>query len=90
VCTNSRCCDFKDSGKNDSQVVTIYNTHCHADCYLDHVDVDAVAHASLVQCAAFQGTNFYTLCKHQWQEHMHVLYGLEEVNVQITDSEIQR
>lgn len=90
VCKNTACCDFKQSGKGDNETVTIYKKHCHRVCYLDNVQQDVVAHPGLINCAAFRGSSHCYLCGHHWQEHMHVLYELEEVKVQVTDTEIQR
>ncbi|UKZ53836.1 hypothetical protein TrVGV298_007638 [Trichoderma virens] len=90
VCKNLDCCDFKDSGLDDGVVVTIYKTHCHPECYLGNVTEDVVADPGLINCAAFQGKNTCQLCHHRWQEHLHVLYELSEIKVQVTDTEIER
>jgi GTP-binding protein EngB required for normal cell division len=90
VCKNTTCCDFKDSGKGDGETVTIYKSHCHPVCYLTDVKQDVVAHPNLIRCAAFSGSDHCKRCTHHWQEHMHVLYELEQVTVQVTDTEIQR
>lgn len=90
VCKNTSCCDFKDSGLGDGEVVTIYKTRCHPICHLKNVKEDVIADPGLIGCAAFAGTNVCKLCRHRWQEHLHVLYELSEVKVQVTDSEIER
>ncbi|OPB46885.1 hypothetical protein A0O28_0070090 [Trichoderma guizhouense] len=90
VCKNPACCDFKDSGLNDGVVVTIYKTHCHAECYLNNVTEDVVADPGLIHCWAFNGSSTCQVCQHRWQEHLHVLYELSEVKVQVTDTEIER
>lgn len=90
VCKNTSCCDFKDSGLGDGEVVTIYKTRCHPICYLKNVKEDVIADPGLIGCAAFARTNVCKLCHHRWQEHLHVLYELSEVKVQVTDSEIER
>ncbi|PNP52300.1 hypothetical protein THARTR1_07080 [Trichoderma harzianum] len=90
VCKSPTCCDFKDSGLNDGVVVTIYKTHCHPECYLNNVTEDVVADPGLINCAAFDGRNTCQICGHRWQEHLHVLYELSEVKVQVTDTEIER
>ncbi|KAL7960981.1 hypothetical protein V8C34DRAFT_320586 [Trichoderma compactum] len=90
VCKNPDCCDFKDSGLDDGVVVTIYKTHCHPVCYLDNVKEDTVADPGLINCAAFKRTSNCLLCRHRWQEHLHILYELSEVKVQVTDAEIER
>ncbi|PNP46678.1 hypothetical protein TGAMA5MH_01629 [Trichoderma gamsii] len=90
VCKNTSCCDFKDSGLGDGEVVTIYKTRCHPICHLKNVKEDAVADPGLIGCAAFARTNVCKLCRHRWQEHLHVLYELSEVKVQVTDMEIER
>jgi hypothetical protein len=90
VCQNHDCCDFKDSGLGDGAVVTIYKTHCHPICYLDNVKEDVVADPGLIGCAAFAGTNVCKLCRHRWQEHLHVLYELSETKVLVIDTEIER
>ncbi|KAK0658513.1 hypothetical protein QBC41DRAFT_351365 [Cercophora samala] len=90
VCTQAACCDFKDSGKGDGEVVTIYRTHCHAECYLENVKEDVLADPGLIRCLAFNGTNACISCHHHWQQHLHVMYELEEVTVTVTDTEIER
>ncbi|KAL7946005.1 hypothetical protein V8C42DRAFT_357582 [Trichoderma barbatum] len=90
VCQNYDCCDFKDNGLGDGLLVTIYKTHCHPECYLDNVTEDVVADPGLINCAAFSGSNVCHLCHHRWQEHLHVLYELSEIKVQVTDIEIER
>ena len=90
VCKNTTCCDSKDSGNNDNEVVTIYKTHCHAVCFLDNVKEDVVADPGLIQCYAFKGQNICTVCSHRWQEHLHVVYELEEVEMTVTDTKIVR
>ncbi|KOS21323.1 hypothetical protein ESCO_006786 [Escovopsis weberi] len=90
VCKRVECCDFKDSGKGDGEVVTIYKTHCHRECYLNNVTQDVVADPGLIQCAAFAGSSFCRSCSHSWQEHLHVIYELDEVVVKVKDQEIER
>ncbi|TFA98453.1 hypothetical protein CCMA1212_009627 [Trichoderma ghanense] len=90
VCKNPDCCDFKDSGLDDGVVVTIYKTHCHAQCYLNNVTQDVVADPGLIRCAAFCGSDTCQVCQHKWQEHLHVLYELCETKVQVVDKEIER
>lgn len=90
VCKNTGCCDFKDSGLGDEAVITIYKTHCHPVCYLDNVTEDVVADPGLINCAAFNGANVCTLCRHHWQEHLHVLYELSETKVLVTDTAIEK
>lgn len=90
VCKNTDCCDFKDSGLDDGVVVTIYKTHCHAECYLNNVKEDVVADPGLIDCSAFDVTNTCITCFHRWQEHLHVLYDLTEVKVEVKDTEIER
>ncbi|KAL7935360.1 hypothetical protein V8C35DRAFT_333874 [Trichoderma chlorosporum] len=90
VCKNPDCCDFKDSGLDDGVVVTIYKTHCHPVCYLKNVTEDVIADPELINCAAFRGKSTCQQCHHRWQEHLHVLYELSEIKVQVTDTEIER
>ncbi|PTB67012.1 hypothetical protein BBK36DRAFT_1117758 [Trichoderma citrinoviride] len=90
VCKNPDCCDFKDSGLDDGVVVTIYKTHCHAECYLNNVTEDVVADPGLMGCAAFAGRDTCHVCQHRWQEHLHVLYELSESKAQVIDKEIER
>ncbi|KAK5988277.1 hypothetical protein PT974_12419 [Cladobotryum mycophilum] len=90
VCKMTVCCDFKDSGKGDGEVVTIYKSHCHAECYLENVKHDVIADPGLIRCAAFAGQATCIRCGHEWQEHLHVLYELKERKVEVMDSEIAR
>ncbi|KAL7786204.1 hypothetical protein V8C37DRAFT_419623 [Trichoderma ceciliae] len=90
VCKNTACCDFKDSGLGNGEVVTIYKTHCHPVCFLINVKEDVIADPSLIDCLAFNGTNTCKLCHHRWQEHLHVLYELSETKIGVIDIEIER
>ncbi|KAJ4267155.1 hypothetical protein NW762_003255 [Fusarium torreyae] len=89
VCTKKDCCDFKENSKGD--VATIYKTHCHPECRLPNVTEDCVGDSGLIDCRAFkQSKTSCSECGHHWQVHMHVLYELEEVKVQVKNSEIER
>ncbi|KAM0553118.1 hypothetical protein ACHAPJ_007667 [Fusarium lateritium] len=89
VCTKKDCCDFKENSKGD--VATIYKTHCHPECRLPNVTEDCVGDSGLIDCRAFkQSKTSCSKCGHHWQVHMHVLYELKEVKVQVKDSEIER
>lgn len=90
VCQSVSCTEFKDDGNGEAKVVTIYRTHCHSVCYLTDVKADCIAQPGLINCAAFQGSEFCTTCKHHWQEHLHVLYELREHMATVKDSEIER
>ncbi|MCJ1360029.1 MAG: hypothetical protein MMC33_010032 [Icmadophila ericetorum] len=92
VCQNKSCVDQKDDGNGENKVVTIYKTHCHAECWLEDVKVDMVGAPGLIGCAAFAGTGFCqgSTCHHSWQEHLHVLYELHERKFTVNDSEIER
>ncbi|KAM0511189.1 hypothetical protein ACHAPE_010140 [Trichoderma viride] len=89
VCQNHDCCDFKDSGLGNDEVVTIHKTRCHPTCHLKNVKEDVIADPGLIRCAAFAGTNVCKVCRHRWQEHLHVLFELSEVKAQVIDSEIE-
>lgn len=90
VCKNPACFEVKDDGTGEQRVVTIFKTHCHAECYLSGVDVDQVAHPGLIDCAAFGGKDSCYKCSHHWQEHLHVLYELKEAKVIIEDKTIRQ
>ncbi|KAF2669828.1 hypothetical protein BT63DRAFT_222869 [Microthyrium microscopicum] len=89
VCTNSKCIDIRDKGTGKNEMVTIYKTHCHAQCYLDDVPNEVIAPPGLIYCAAFDGDRCI-LCRHHWQQHMHVLFELEEHTVMVQDVGIQQ
>ncbi|KAF8850415.1 hypothetical protein BDZ45DRAFT_731598 [Acephala macrosclerotiorum] len=89
VCTDVSCVDYKDNGKGENTVVTVYKTHCHPECYLTDVKADEIAHPGLIHCTAFTGSTC-TICKHQWQKHLHVLYELEEYMATVMDTEVER
>ncbi|KAI1465830.1 uncharacterized protein F4812DRAFT_113863 [Daldinia caldariorum] len=88
VCADKDCIELRDDG--GGVVVTVYKTHCHAECYLDNVQVDQVAHSGLIGCAAFGGSNYCNRCSHHWQSHLHVLFELEEYLATVTDTEVER
>jgi predicted GTPase len=82
VCADKACTEARDDGKG--KLVTIYKTHCHKECYLDNVDVDTIAAPGLISCAAFSGAKCNT-CRHHWNQHLHVLYELEEETSSVDD-----
>ncbi|KAI1802416.1 hypothetical protein F4811DRAFT_573088 [Daldinia bambusicola] len=88
VCKDKDCIELRDDG--GGVVVTVYKTHCHPECYLDNVQVDQVAHPGLIHCAAFSGNNYCHECGHHWQNHLHVLFELEEYLATVTDTEVER
>jgi GTPase SAR1 family protein len=89
VCTDISCVDYRDDGKGENKVVTVYKTHCHPECYLTDVKADEIAHPGLIHCAAFTGSTC-TVCEHQWQKHLHVLYELEEYMATVMDTEVEQ
>ncbi|KAH8898919.1 hypothetical protein GQ53DRAFT_878208 [Thozetella sp. PMI_491] len=89
VCSDQTCCDFKDDGSG-SNVVTIYKSHCHPECHLKGIHADTVAHPGLIHCWAFMGCQTCRTCGHNWQQHMHVLFELEEYTAMETDTEVER
>ncbi|KAM5350227.1 hypothetical protein ACJ41O_006732 [Fusarium nematophilum] len=89
VCAATECCDFKDSGKDDGEVVRIYKTHCHPECYLENVTKDVIADPGLINCWAIDGNNCH-VCSHHWQQHLHVLYELKEARVQVKNTAVEQ
>ncbi|KAF5025539.1 hypothetical protein F66182_2347 [Fusarium sp. NRRL 66182] len=89
VCKHKNCCDFKENGRGE--LMTIYKTHCHAECRLPDIKQDCVGAPGLIKCRAFKNNKrSCSHCKHHWQDHMHVLYELKESKVKVKDSEIER
>lgn len=87
VCSNKSCVEYRD-GRNGTKVA-FYEQSCHDPCYLDNVDADTIAHAQLINCSAFSGKSTCSKCQLVWQEHLHVMYHLNEVTVTVPDPEIQ-
>jgi len=90
VCKNSDCTEFQDDGSGEGKLITIYKTHCHPVCHLNDVKADQVAHPGIINCAAFCGRDHCTVCGHNWQEHLHVLYELEEYTAEVTDTRVEQ
>ncbi|KAF7557514.1 hypothetical protein G7046_g6018 [Stylonectria norvegica] len=90
VCTRASCCDVKDSGKGNGEVVTVHKSVCHATCKLRNVRQDTLADPAIMRCIAFKGADKCTACGHRWQQHIHVLYELEPMTVRVRDSEVER
>ncbi|KAI0850382.1 hypothetical protein F5Y00DRAFT_268504 [Daldinia vernicosa] len=88
VCKEKDCIELRDDG--GGVIATVYKTHCHSICFLDDVEVDQVAHPSLIGCAAFAGSNYCRKCTHHWQSHLHVRFELEEYMATVTDTEVER
>ena len=90
VCANRSCTDIQDDGKGQNNKVIIYKSHCHPVCYLEGIPHDELAHAGLMQCAAFSGQMNCSLCGHHWREHLHVIYELFPETVTVIDSAIEK
>jgi len=88
VCSDAACREFKDDGTGTGTVRTIYTSHCHPECYLDNVKVEEIAHPGLINCAAFGGNNTCHICSHHWQQHLHIMYELEEYTATVKDEGI--
>ncbi|EPE36566.1 P-loop containing nucleoside triphosphate hydrolase [Glarea lozoyensis ATCC 20868] len=86
VCTDRRCVDFDDSGK---QTRIIYKTHCHSPCYLENVASDMMAPPQLASCPAFDSSGKCKKCSHHWQVHMHIMYELNERVVFVKDLQVE-
>ena len=90
VCGNGSCVEVKDDGKNGNRTVTIYKKHCHPVCHLVDVQADQMAHPGLIKCWAFSHSQRCRKCGHHWQEHLHILYELEEEKVTAIDTAIEQ
>ena len=88
VCAHTDCTEIRDDGMGRNEKVTVYKTHCHAECYLDDVPHDVLAPPGLINCAAFRGFSRCRGCQHHWSEHMHVIYELKEHTVTVEDSTV--
>ena len=90
VCGNGSCVEVKDNGKGTNKTVTVYKKHCHPVCSLKEVQADQMAPPGLIHCWAFGEGNNCRECGHHWQEHLHVLYELEEETVTAVDTAIEQ
>lgn len=80
VCTAKSCVDYmRFSPDPNSPMETVYKTHCHAECYLQGVEVERVPNPALQNCAALHGNiNKCKKCGCPWTTHMHIKYKLEK------------
>lgn len=90
VCANGSCTEVRDDGKGANMTVTVYKKHCHPVCSLKDVEVDQMAPPGLIRCWAFKYGDSCRECGHHWQEHLHVLYELEEETVTAIDTAIEQ
>ncbi|KAK4446375.1 hypothetical protein QBC34DRAFT_356708 [Podospora aff. communis PSN243] len=86
VCADRNCIEVKDNG---GQQVTVYKSHCHPECYLSGVRVEAIGQPGLIYCAAFNG-HTCKRCNHHWRNHLHVMYELESYTTTMTDAGVQK
>ncbi|KXX76428.1 hypothetical protein MMYC01_200171 [Madurella mycetomatis] len=86
VCTNRNCIEVKDNG---GQQVTVYKSHCHPECYLSGVRVEAVGQPGLINCKAMKAGNCKR-CGHHWQMHLHITYELNPYTKTETNPDVQR
>lgn len=89
VCNNASCKDYKDDDNREGRKVTVYKSYCHPKCRLPKVSADVIGCPELINCAAFEGKTNCSWCHHHWQEHLHILYELEESIGSVTDSNIE-
>lgn len=75
VCNDVACKEYRDDGSGKQ--VTIYNSHCHAACYLTGVPPEVLSCPELIKCAAFNGKEECEVCGHRWENHLHVNHELE-------------
>ncbi|KAK0656595.1 hypothetical protein B0T16DRAFT_315380 [Cercophora newfieldiana] len=87
VCADRSCIEVRDNGSG--QKVTVYKAHCHPECYLEGVRVEAIGQPGLINCWAFGGT-MCRQCGHHWRNHLHVMYELEPYTTTMTDPAIQK
>ena len=90
VCGHGSCTEVKDNGKDADVKVTVYKKHCHPICSLKDVQADQIAPPGLIRCWAFQDNENCRQCGHHWQQHLHVLYELEEETVTAIDTAIEQ
>ncbi|KAK0631372.1 hypothetical protein B0T14DRAFT_559179 [Immersiella caudata] len=86
VCADRNCIEVKDNG---GQQITVYKTHCHPECYLDGVRVEAIGQPGLIHCVAFNG-NTCRRCSHHWRNHLHIMYELDPYTTTMTDAAVQK
>ncbi|KAF4343656.1 hypothetical protein FBEOM_2396 [Fusarium beomiforme] len=62
----------------------------HEHCCEDVIE-ECIGHAALINCRTFKGNKKTCKnCKHRWQQHMHILYKLQETKERVKDKEIER
>lgn len=86
VCNDVACKEYRDDGDGKKQ--TVYKSHCHEQCYLQNVAPEVVSCVELMKCWAFTGENC-RICGHHWENHLHVMYELEEQTVTVKDEAIE-
>ncbi|KAJ2897397.1 hypothetical protein MKZ38_004698 [Zalerion maritima] len=92
VCGHKDCTQVKQGVQADKDRTTFYNSLCHAPCRLKGIEVDTLAPSGLTNCYAFKfgDRNKCRNCGHHWQQHMHIMYELEEYIATVQDEGIQK
>ncbi|TGZ76808.1 hypothetical protein EX30DRAFT_228160 [Ascodesmis nigricans] len=85
VCSDNSCTTHQ---TENGIMRTVYSTKCHDPCFLDDVAIDKLADPKLLNCYAFTGDKC-NVCKHSWQMHLHVLYELSNIMVEVDDENIK-
>jgi len=76
VCIVASCVQFI---QGVDKMIPNYKTHCHPHCYLNEVPKEIVGHDRLMGCDAFYGRGApCRVCSHNWKQHMHIWYELED------------
>ncbi|KAF9364039.1 hypothetical protein BGX34_002642, partial [Mortierella sp. NVP85] len=83
VCTSDSCTTVH--GK-----IVRYNKHCHEDCQLRNITINAINHAGLRGCWAMNGGESCRVCGCRWEKHMHVKIDYTEVKKQKTDTAVEQ
>ncbi|KAK4448723.1 p-loop containing nucleoside triphosphate hydrolase [Podospora aff. communis PSN243] len=88
VCADRECIEV--THDEEGRQLTVYNSHCHPQCYLKDVPAEQLGHADLIQCAAFNGSDHCRICRHHWRQHLHIYYEFEEYTATLTDPGVEK
>ena len=88
VCTNANCIR-KVEARGPNGEDTVHKILCHNPCCLTNVPVEKVGTPELVECWAFNRTEFCRPCGHHWKEHKHILYEHKETTKTIKDPKVE-
>ena len=87
VCNDTSCKEFQDDGSGN--LLPIYKSMCHEECYLTGVPPEVLACAELMKCAAFNRKEDCEVCGHHWENHIHIVREQAPVLKSVEDESVK-